>query len=404
MSSEFFQYPSHKPEEIIPYFQRCLAEGKDVNASNHLGETALHMLAKTPKSEAQMKFLLDHGADINMVTRMGKTPVHTALRKTEFGNVQFLLENGARGDEEFMDLVNQFLFAIINTNNVRFIQQILSLPGFNVNQGRRGTILKYPLNYVIQGGNLEVVRFMVSQPEINVNLPEAPPLIHAILTRNAEIVRALLARPELNVNARLKLGYSIFDAAMNSTQEIFDMLIADPRTDIKQETFNGMNALMFSKARRNFYAYRALKERSLREGGASAEEAAARAAQAVAEVIAKRAAAASAAGSGGADSLAPTGIAPVIWLNTPLRAFVPGSQITAAHAGPGWLGSPEWDAKIEAYDARQAQIAEQERESEEAIAAIRAAEGWGGGARRKKRTRKSKRRGTARRSRSFYRR
>ena len=357
---------------IISFFENLLKEGVNVNETNVSGETALHILVKSRDENIELlEWLVAHGADVNLKNNNGDSALFLALRIGILDKVNYLLKNGAEADDKFINQIHEVFWALLNSNNIELIERIIHLPQFDIERGRPGNVKRYPLNFAIQYGNPEIVRMILANPRTEINPDEAPPLIYAILTRNADNVRQLLARPDINVNARLKLGYSIFDAALRSTQEIFDIVLADPRVDINQPTFSYDNPQSLAAQLKNRYALEALQARSGAGGGAGG------------------------AGAGAA-----------IWPEP--KGFRPGQLITYELAGSGWPGSDAWEKKIVAYEARQAQIAKEERNSMEAIAALMAAEGWAGGGRRKNRnkklTRKSKRRGSMKRTRSFYRR
>lgn len=68
------------------------------------GVSALHVAVKKGHVDAA-RLLISHGADINAVDEVGKTPLHYAVGRGHFGAVQMLVESGA--DVQATDLYRQ---------------------------------------------------------------------------------------------------------------------------------------------------------------------------------------------------------------------------------------------------------------------------------------------------------
>ena len=65
-------------EEAIEAIQLCLDAGVDINAANGQGQTALHAAALKGYDKV-VQFLADHGANLDVKDRQGKTPLDAAL-------------------------------------------------------------------------------------------------------------------------------------------------------------------------------------------------------------------------------------------------------------------------------------------------------------------------------------
>jgi len=65
-------------EEAIEAIQLCLDAGIDINAANGQGQTALHAAAQKGWDKV-VQFLADHGANLSVKDRQGKTPLDAAL-------------------------------------------------------------------------------------------------------------------------------------------------------------------------------------------------------------------------------------------------------------------------------------------------------------------------------------
>lgn len=80
---------------------KALAErGADVNAADHDGSTALHVLAggvslPEPLARIFLAELLEQGADVNAIGPDGMTPLHVAAERGAVGICRFLLHHGA---------------------------------------------------------------------------------------------------------------------------------------------------------------------------------------------------------------------------------------------------------------------------------------------------------------------
>lgn len=70
--------------------KEMIASGMNVNAVDHMHNTALHFAAPHPQT---IEILLKAGASINQQNIFGNTPLHLAV--SYYQSVQILLENGA---------------------------------------------------------------------------------------------------------------------------------------------------------------------------------------------------------------------------------------------------------------------------------------------------------------------
>lgn len=81
-------------EDDIQALKKLFEEGEDVNASNVIGQTALHIAALWGNVDT-LEFLLLSGADMDAQNQNGQTPLHFASAKGMFKCVQLLLGAGA---------------------------------------------------------------------------------------------------------------------------------------------------------------------------------------------------------------------------------------------------------------------------------------------------------------------
>ena len=68
-----------------------IENGADIDNKNHSGYTILHKISVEGGLKS-LKFLLDRGANINVVANDGSTRLHLAVRVKHFKMVQILLQ------------------------------------------------------------------------------------------------------------------------------------------------------------------------------------------------------------------------------------------------------------------------------------------------------------------------
>jgi len=78
--------------ENAEYF---ISRGIDLNARNDKGRTALHLFAWYGEDPGLIDAFVAHGADVNLPTYHGVTPLHDAVRHKRTGIVQALIRAGA---------------------------------------------------------------------------------------------------------------------------------------------------------------------------------------------------------------------------------------------------------------------------------------------------------------------
>ncbi len=77
---------------IIKYL---IEHGCDVNARDNVGDTALHY-AVLKGYYSIMQLLIHYGADVNAKNKLGQTPLRYAALKGDFDTVDYLIKHGAR--------------------------------------------------------------------------------------------------------------------------------------------------------------------------------------------------------------------------------------------------------------------------------------------------------------------
>jgi ankyrin repeat protein len=72
-----------------------LNKGVDINRSNRLKNGTLHICMARNDDTAMLKFLLDHGANMNMQNYSGQTRLMNAVTLKQYKCVKMLLKRGA---------------------------------------------------------------------------------------------------------------------------------------------------------------------------------------------------------------------------------------------------------------------------------------------------------------------
>lgn len=92
-------------EEILDMLKFLIDHGADVNAQDIEGDTPLHWAAAAPPDGhgAVVKLLLHRGAQVSLKDMEGRTPLHWAAGNGCRGAVQLLLEYGAAVNEQAND-------------------------------------------------------------------------------------------------------------------------------------------------------------------------------------------------------------------------------------------------------------------------------------------------------------
>ena len=78
--------------DIVKYL---VEHGANVNCKNYQGNTPLHFAAERELREDIVKYLIEQGADLNVVNKDGYTPFHFIILKGNLNNIKFCVEHGA---------------------------------------------------------------------------------------------------------------------------------------------------------------------------------------------------------------------------------------------------------------------------------------------------------------------
>jgi ankyrin repeat protein len=209
-----------------------LASGADVNAQNVFHATALIWAGG---DAVKSRMLIEHGADINVRTQQGQTPLMVAARRN--GNadlVRLLLEKGA----DTKTPGDTTLIPAAQSGDVD-IMRLLIENGANVNcvSPRIG---ETPLYHAAASGNVAAVRLLVAKganpnaglknltrvlggATMDIGISKQTPLMWAAPTGSADLIRALIDAGA-NVNAQDIQGMSPLMLAVASENQ--DLAVA----------------------------------------------------------------------------------------------------------------------------------------------------------------------------------
>lgn len=110
------------------------------------------------------------------------------------------------------------------------------------------------LQRAVESNRVEVVRYLLTLPELDVNENENTsqwtPLLAAAIHGFADIVKLLLEHPEVDVSAKSRFGHTaLIYASMNNHHAVVRMLLADERVDVNATDDSEDDALMLASKR-----------------------------------------------------------------------------------------------------------------------------------------------------------
>jgi len=113
LSNNIYKYLINecKKDNINIYIIKYLVEhGADINEATKYGETALFNTCKNG-NEVVVKYLVEHGADVNKEIRNGKTPLFEACSSGNEAVVKYLVEHGANVNKKMNGFSDCFSFS-----------------------------------------------------------------------------------------------------------------------------------------------------------------------------------------------------------------------------------------------------------------------------------------------------
>lgn len=234
--------------------RRLIELGADAKWKNASDASALHWCGG---NYARMKLLADHGADVNLRSKQGHTPVLLAASHAGgLASVKMLLEKGARLEGPPSPNGMTPLSAAAAANDTALVKFLLEKGGKAALAGPGGPVAL--INAALHG-NLEVVKLMLANgvdvnsasPPVTMRVQKGPialgnltPLILAVGSGNTEVVRALLAAGA-KVDAQDVRGMTPLMLAVatdHPNRDVVQLLLA-AQPDTKLKSKDGETAL-----------------------------------------------------------------------------------------------------------------------------------------------------------------
>jgi len=159
-SMENFQYYFVKvcedgKENIIKYL---IEHGADINKAYQFKENTLHCACQKG-NEKIVKYLIENGADVNKVNRYNETPLYCACFEGNEKIAKYLIEHG-----DNIKIVDTFgfspLFVSCRSGNENLVKYLVKL-GADINKENK--YAETPLFYACKGGNEKIVEYLVEQ-------------------------------------------------------------------------------------------------------------------------------------------------------------------------------------------------------------------------------------------------
>ena len=143
-----------------------------------------------------------------------------------------------------LSLRDMMLFDACNEGNIRSLKRFLRYEGVDVNVSDEQATL---LVYAVYGGYADIVKVLLEQPNVDVNLAQtggATPLYLATTLGHVEIVRLLLGARGINVNLATSEGATpLMIAAQKGREEVMKLLLAVPGIELDAQKGDRATAL-----------------------------------------------------------------------------------------------------------------------------------------------------------------
>jgi ankyrin repeat protein len=171
----------------VPKLQSLLASGKNIEAKDKQGRTAL-IYAVNGRRPAAAKFLVDHGADVNAKTNDGYTVFMNMVTYGDHGLAKLLIDHGANINAVASDGTSVLMVA---ARDVEIAQDLIDR-GVDVNVvSKRGDTA---LLLAASENKLDICRSLIGKGA-KVNVQDwygYTPLMHAVQRDNPDLVRLML--------------------------------------------------------------------------------------------------------------------------------------------------------------------------------------------------------------------
>ncbi|KAF4237524.1 hypothetical protein CNMCM8980_002427 [Aspergillus fumigatiaffinis] len=224
----------------------------NLRAQDRWGSTALHEAAKRGHLAVIKLLLARPNTDINIEDGNGATPLWWATRRRHTCVAEQLLEE----PNVAVNAIGKFgtpdpdrstsLHHAVQGRLMVIIVKLLAVRALDPNVTDH--LKRTPLGWAASEGDVEMVRLLLTRPDISVNageLDEQPPLWLAAARGHIQVVRCLLQRPDIDINR----GWGAYlppllAATINGHSNVAMQLLAfGKRLDVNTQTYQKESAL-----------------------------------------------------------------------------------------------------------------------------------------------------------------
>jgi ankyrin repeat protein len=208
---------------------RCFENGADVNVSNPVGRTGLHLAAEAGAIESLQLLLAHPNVRVDAVDNDGSTALHLAARQNNWEIVRILLAVKPEGVNCRDREGKTALIVATELGHVESVVELLQAPCVDVNVARKdGSVLHLSVS------NLNLLKLFLNFPGINLNATDAQKLtaLHLCAIRNLpETGRILCSSAGIDVNCRDAYGETALSMAIGSSfAGVARAILANPGT------------------------------------------------------------------------------------------------------------------------------------------------------------------------------
>jgi ankyrin repeat protein len=203
--------------------------GADINLISNEGNNAVVIAAKGLHQYPALKYLLDRGADCLLPNKRKETALFKAAELGDTATLQLLVDKGSDLTALSKNDLAAVHFALFSENFDAALWLIRHMPAGK----KTDTILNYALTYAAGYDNIEVMQVLAEKAtDINwMDKDELTPLMWAVYNENVneQIIKLLLSK-KANPYIKGKDGLTAMDWAMKkNNRAIVDLLTKQPK-------------------------------------------------------------------------------------------------------------------------------------------------------------------------------